>query len=76
MSYYAKPNELVDDTQQQKLRLHAHIWRPGGLIQVESGAAGGSRVLDLACYSTDCLALTILYCFNFQAIESLAICII
>lgn len=27
---YAKPesNELVDDTQQQKLRLHSHIWRP------------------------------------------------
>ena len=75
MSYYAKPNEQVDDTQQQKLRLHAHIWRPGGLIQVGSGAAG-SGALDLACYSTDCLALTILYCFNFQAIESLAICII
>ena len=38
---YAKPesNELVDDTQQQKLRLHSHIWRPRGLIQAESRAA-------------------------------------
>ena len=33
-------NELVDDTQQQKLRLH---WRLRGLIQAESGAASSQH---------------------------------